>query len=66
MITLIAILAILGTSSGDFRVRAEQSWPDPAGIVENLWQGSSLSFYQRLCVDFERWHTVVFTEKDPG
>lgn len=66
MITLITILAVLGNSSGDFRVRAEQGWPAPAGIVENLWQGSSLSFYQRLCVDFDRWHSVIFTEKDPG
>ncbi len=66
MITLVAILAIISTSSGDFRVRAEHSWPDPAGIMENLWEGSSLSFYQRLRLDFEKWSGVIFMEKDPG
>ena len=66
MITLVAILALFSTSAGDFRVRAEHSWPEPVGILDNLWQGSALSFYQRLRFDYGQWSTVVFTEKDPG
>lgn len=66
MIALFGILSLLAAASGDFRVRAEQSWPDPVGITDNLWQGSNLSFYERLCLDFGLWSTVLITEKDPG
>jgi len=65
MIELFAILSLVA-ASGDFRVRAEQSWPDPAGITSDLWQGSSISFYERLRFDVGSWSTVLLTEKDPG
>ncbi len=66
MTATLAILLLVTGISGDFRMRAEQSWPDPAGITENLWRGSSISFYERLRFDFGLWSTVLLTEKDPG
>lgn len=65
MIELFAILSLVA-ASGDFRVRAEESWPDPAGITSGLWQGGSISFYERLRFDLGAWSTVLLTEKDPG
>lgn len=66
MTVLLTILTLFLSVGGDLRLRAEQSWPDPRGITENLWQGSSLSFYQRLRFSFGNWSSVLFTEKDPG
>lgn len=65
MTALLTILLAAGVS-GDFRMRAEQSWPDPAGITKNLWQGSTLAFYERLCFGFGAWSAVLLTEKDTG
>lgn len=67
MITaLFTILSFVAVESGDIRIRAEQSWPDPVGITDNLWQSSALAFYERLRFDFGLWSTVLLTEKDPG
>ena len=68
MFALFIILTLLtgSSSSGDFRMRVEQSWPDPTGIRENLWQGNATPFYERLRFDFGLWSTVLLTEKDPG
>ena len=66
MTVLLTILTLVASISGDFRVRAEHGWPDPAGIREDLWAGNAAAFYQRLHFDLGPWSTVLLTEKDPG
>ncbi|MCK5786608.1 MAG: hypothetical protein KAH54_08640 [Candidatus Sabulitectum sp.] len=66
MIALLTVLTLAAGISGDLRVRAEHSWPDPAGITEGLWQGNALSFYERLRIHAGPWDSVLLTEKDPG
>ncbi len=66
MITIITALVLTVSGFGDFRARAENSWPDPAGITQNKWQGSSLVSYQRLRFHWGMWSAVFITEKDQG
>jgi hypothetical protein len=66
MITILTVLVFAAGGYGDFRVRAENAWPDPAGITQNKWQGSSLVSYQRLRFRWGMWSAVFITEKDQG
>jgi hypothetical protein len=66
MMTSIAILALVTSSYGDFRARAELAWPEPCGITENVWHGSSLAYYQRMRFSQGLWSAIFITEKDQG
>ncbi|PIE52227.1 hypothetical protein CSA37_07655 [Candidatus Fermentibacteria bacterium] len=64
--TALLLLVILADMPGDIRTRTEFSWPEPAGVTENLWAGGNISFYERLRLHSEKWEAVVLTEKDAG
>jgi len=66
MIAIITAFVLTVSGFGDFRARAENAWPEPAGIKQNKWQGSSLVSYQRLRFHRGMWSAVFITEKDQG
>ncbi len=66
MIAIITAFVFAVSGFGDFRARAENAWPEPAGITQNKWQGSSLVSYQRLRFRRGMWSAVFLTEKDQG
>lgn len=67
MMSILLIIAILNSGvSGDNRIRSEYAWPSPAGVLNKTWQSNALSYYQRLRLSYDRWHTILLTEKDTG
>lgn len=66
MSILLTIAILISAVSGDNRIRSEYGWPQPEGVLNKTWQSNALSYYQRLRMNYNRWHAVLLTEKDTG